>query len=82
MTMTPINRIPMEADSGTLNAIVRGELDNRDINSLTDMITEFNTHDQSENGLSITLDWAMQIRQELGYSWSECIDAAMILYYG
>jgi hypothetical protein len=80
--MTPINRIPMEADSGTLNAIVRGELDNRDINSLTDMITEFNHHDQSENGLSCTLDWAMQIRQELGYSWSECIDAAMILYYG
>jgi hypothetical protein len=82
MTMTPIYRIPLEADSPTLHTIVRSEIDQKGSIALTDIMREACTHDSNDDSVSVMLDWAMQIRQELGYSWSECIDAAMILYYG
>lgn len=82
MTMQPINRIPLEAESPTLHAIVQGELRNRAVISLSEQLESLFTHDDSEKGLECTLDWAMQIRSELGIDWSSAIDAAMTLFYG
>ena len=82
MTMIPIHRIPLEADSPTLHAIVRGELDNRDIPKLQSILAEAAGHSANSDHTECMMDWAMQIRWELGISWAECIDAAMILYYG
>jgi hypothetical protein len=39
-------------------------------------------HDKDEDRLSVLLDWAMQIRNEMGISWGESIRAASILFYG
>lgn len=82
MTMTPIHRIPVLNDGVSLADAVRGELDNRDALSLADALRDAVSHDESENGLSVMLDWAMQVRMEFGISWSESIDYAMIAYYG
>jgi hypothetical protein len=82
MTMTPINRIPLEADSPPLHAIVRGELDSRGNRQTAGELQSAIDHCVEETHISCMMDWAMQIRMELGISWGECIDAAMILYYG
>ena len=82
MTMTPINRIPLEADSPALHEIVMGELRNRSVISLEEQVEALITHSADDIHISCTLDWAMQIRAELGIDWSSAIDAAMVLYFG
>jgi hypothetical protein len=81
--MIPIHKIPMEMDSPPLHAIVRGELDGlpRERNTATELQNAI-YHSRDENHISCMMDWAMQIRMECGYSWGDCIEAAMILYYG
>ena len=81
--MKAIARIPMEMDSPPLHRMVRGELDAipRERNT-ADELQNAISHSRDEEHISCMMDWAMQIRQELGYSWGDCIDAAMILYYG
>lgn len=83
MGMTPIARIPFEADSPPLHTIVKGELDSLGrYRGIAQALEDAITHDQKEDSLSVMLDWAMQIRNEMGISWGESIDAAMILFYG
>lgn len=80
MINTPIHKIP--ADGNSLAFTVAAELDSRNSISLHEQLESVIAHDNEEKHLSVMLDWAMQIRSELGISWSESIDAAMILYYG
>lgn len=80
--MTPINRIPQMDSETSLAQIVSAELRNRSVIPLAQQLEAAFCHDQSEDGLSCMLDWAMQIRSEFGISWSESIDAAMTLFYG
>ena len=82
--MRPISRIPLEIDSPPLHAIVRGEL-----NSLggkpdaSNSLAELVSHCEGDNEhLQNCMDWAMQIRAELGIDWGSSIEAAMILYFG
>jgi hypothetical protein len=82
MSMTPIHKIPLEADSPSLVSIVKGELDMHGAWNIPQAFLNSLAHDQNEDHLSIMMDWAMQIRQEMGISWGECINAASILYYG
>ena len=81
--MTPIHKIPFEVDTPPLHALVHGEIDGRATRSVAELMTELVEHSGSNSEhIGITLDWAMQIRTEMGISWAECIDAAMILYFG
>lgn len=82
MTMTPINRIPKEGNS--LEFIVAAERDSgiHSVIPLPEQLEALFTHSGDENALSITLDWAMEIRNSQGISWSESIDIAMTLYFG
>ena len=82
--MTPINRIPLDATlMPSLEALVQRELEGRDTRALGDLMIELADHAAgNETHISITLDWAMEIRDRMGISWAECIDAAMILYFG
>lgn len=81
--MTPINRIPIiNSDKGvTLVDTVRSEMPTPPL-MLSDQLDELTTHDDSEAGLTVTLDWAMQLRTEFGIDWSTAISVAMTLYYG
>jgi hypothetical protein len=64
----------------TLSQIVNAErIGHIDIK---DSIIDCFSHDETETHLSIMLDWAMQIRNDLGIEWGECIRISSILYYG
>lgn len=80
--MTPINRIP-QMDSN-LQFMIAAEMDRTDYHAipLAEQLEALHSHDEKEDSLSCTLDWAMQIRMEFGLSWSECIDLAMTFFYG
>jgi hypothetical protein len=82
MTMTPIHKIPLESDSPPLHAIVRDELGIDGKWTIQDAFLNSLVHDKDEDRLSVLLDWAMQIRNEMGISWGESIRAASILFYG
>lgn len=82
MSMTPIHKIPLEADSPSLVSMVKGELDMHGSWNISQAFLNSLAHDQKEDSLSVMMDWAMQIRNEMGISWGECINAASILYYG
>lgn len=83
MSMTPIHRIPKGDSEQTLAMTVYGELGAKGMPvSLAEILEAMHSHTLDENHLSITLDWAMEIRNSLGISWSESIDAAMTLYFG
>lgn len=80
MTMTPIHRIPLGDD--TLALTVSRELDSLGEYSFAFEMKETLRHSDDESANTIMMDWAMQIRMELGISWGECIRAASILFYG
>ena len=82
MSMTPIRRIPQMDSALPLSAIVSAELQNRPNLTLHEILGEMLLHDSDSDSFGCMMDWAMQIRQEFGISWAECIDAASILYYG
>jgi hypothetical protein len=84
MTMTPINRIPQGDSDLTLAKLVSHELSNlgRGDSPIGDMLAQLIDHDGNQDSLSCCMDWAMQIRAELGIDWGSAIDAAMILFYG
>lgn len=77
--ITPINRIPLEN-------MTEGELMNSEPTdqpySPEDGLVALLDHDDNPVSLSITLDWAMQLRDRTGRDWGECIRVAMIAYYG
>lgn len=82
MSMTPIHRIPQMDSDMPLSAVLALELNSRSRISAHEQIESMISHSSDENHLSITMDWAMQIRSEFGISWSESIDLAMLLYFG
>jgi hypothetical protein len=84
MTQTPIHRIPLEADSPALHAIVKGELNSLNLNDIPvgDSLAQLIDHDGNADSLNCCMDWAMQIRAELGIDWGAAIQAAMVLFYG
>jgi hypothetical protein len=84
MTMTPIHRIP-QGDSGqTLGKTVSDEIQSLGYGGIPvgDSLAQLIDQDGNQETLGICMDWAMQIRAELGISWGESIQAAMVLLYG
>lgn len=85
MPMRPINRIPLEIDSPPLHTIVHGELNslgsgNSDAaNSIGELLSHSGGDSESINAC---MDWAMQIRSEMGIDWGSAVEAAMVLYFG
>lgn len=80
--MTPINRIPQLDSELPLNALIAGEMKN-DNPEIGDMLRELADHARgNQEHLSCTMDWAMQIRDELGIDWGNAIEVAMTLYFG
>lgn len=84
MTMTPIHRIPKGDSEYTLAKTVSLEIQNLGYEGITtgDSLAQLIDHDGNEDTLSCCMDWAMEIRDSLGISWGESIQAAMILFYG
>lgn len=82
MAMTPIHKIPTDNSTLTLAGIVNEELGMHGGWDIPEAFLNSLAHDRKEDSLSCMMDWAMQIRQEMGISWGECIRAASILYYG
>jgi hypothetical protein len=79
--MTPIHRIPKEGNS--LEFIVAAERDMGLGNpEVGDILAELIDHSGNQESLSITLDWAMEIRNSQGISWGESISLAMTLFFG
>lgn len=82
--MRPISRIPLEIDSPPLHTIVHGELQSLGIGNseVGNSMGELLSHCEDSESLNDCMDWAMQIRSELGIDWGSAIEAAMILYFG
>lgn len=40
------------------------------------------TRASNEEGISVQLDWAMQIRQATSYDWATCLYVAGVFFYG
>lgn len=68
----------------TLAQLVNSELTNLGYHGIPagDSLAQLIDHDGNQETLGCCLDWAMQIRAELGIDWGEAIQAAMILFYG
>jgi len=79
--MRPINRIPLEADAPPLHAIVKGELGTDTPSALNELVALIH-YSKDDDSINTTLDWAMQIRDELGIDWASAIRVAGIMYYG
>lgn len=81
--MRPIPRIPT---NGTPIAVtVHSELESLGIgnSNASNSLAELLSHCDGDNDhLQNCMDWAMQIRAELGIDWGSAIEAAMILYFG
>jgi hypothetical protein len=83
--MRPIARIPLEIDSPPLHTIVHGELkslgagESNPSNSMGELLSHCDGNDEH---LQLCMDWAMQIRSEMGIDWGSAIEAAMVLYFG
>lgn len=95
MTNTPIHRIPLEADSSPLHQIVQAELNGRQTTTAAELLAALhysrvrldggvlgNSALTQEQALTCLLDWAMQIRSELGIDWASSLNAASVLYFG
>lgn len=80
--MIPIHRIPKLDSESSFEQVLSAELQNRRKISLWEQLEGMHSHTKNEDALSITLDWAMEIRNTQGISWSESIDIAMTLYFG
>jgi hypothetical protein len=92
MGMRPIHRIPQLDNEGkTLASIVQGELGGMPPMAHPAISAELlaalhysgpGNPEKQEEFLECFLDWAMQIRSELGIDWGMALKAASILYYG
>ncbi len=81
MTNTPIYRIPLE--DMTEGQMINAEVDaGQTFGSIESEITQLIDHSDDENALSVTLDWAMQIRNRTGQDWGTCIRVASTAYFG
>ena len=80
MAMQAIARIPLDAETPNIATLV----ENREFDAeIGDKLRELADHAAgNQMHLSNCMDWAMQIRDNLGITWGECIDAAMTLYFG
>lgn len=78
MTNTPIYRIPRDPEV-SLQEIINAEAPHLNIEN---SMTALHDHCDDENSLSITLDWAAQLRDETGCDWGTAIDTAMTMYFG
>lgn len=82
MTMTTIHRIPkLDSDDITMARVINTELDNWQ-SPLDAILRDMGLEDNTEEHLSVCLDWAMEIRMEFGISWAECLHVAQVLYFG
>lgn len=80
--MKPIHKIPMMDSEFTLAQIVNMELIDDGNGFFTqNVLTDLIDHDETD-GFDVMMDWAMQIRSELGIGWGESLRAASVLYYG
>lgn len=86
MGMKPIHRIPQLDSEGTLAQTVSGELKTMpprpDFSITSELIAGIHYNGDNEEHLECWLDWAMQIRSELGIDWGTALKIASILYYG
>jgi serine/threonine protein phosphatase PrpC len=80
MTMTPIHRIPVDGNS--VAALVSAEIHDNVIADFATQMRDTLTHNDSNDANTVMMDWAMQIRSELGIDWATCIYVASVLYYG
>lgn len=79
MTMTPINRIPLAGMTE------QGMIDSETASvewEIGDALAALIDHTGDQNALSITLDWAMQLRERAGCDWGTAIRVGMIAYFG
>lgn len=81
MTMTPIHRLPRDSEVSLVESIADEKIENTPIRIALSMLI---LRDEGEDSthLSITLDWAAQIRDETGFDWGTCIRYAQIAYFG
>lgn len=81
MTNTPINRIPLDeyTEMQLINSETRKETS---FLSPGDALTVLIDHTGDQTHISLTLDWAMQLRERTGQDWGTCIEVAMTLYFG
>lgn len=77
MPMTPIHRIPLNADT-TLTQIIESEGPHACADDVMIEMTEHSAGMHTE----VTMDWAAQIRDETGMDWGTCISTAMTMYFG
>lgn len=70
----------MEGDSPSLAKMVEDETPGS--YTAIAQLAELIEHSQSDQHLTCALDWAMQIRSELGIDWGSSIRAASVLYFG
>jgi hypothetical protein len=76
--MTPIHRIPRE-DSPSLVRIIDVEGPHPEAG---DALAQLIDHTGDQQAISITLDWAAQLRDDTGRAWGECISTAMTMFFG
>lgn len=81
MTNTPIHRIPLED-------MTEGQMINAEVGagavfgSIFEEMSDLVAHSQDEKALSITMDWAAQIRDRTGCAWGTAIAVASTAYFG
>jgi hypothetical protein len=47
-----------------------------------DALAQLVDHTGDQQAINTTLDWAMQLRDETGRDWGECISTAMTMFFG
>jgi hypothetical protein len=77
--MTPIHRIPRDSPE-TLTELI--DLEGPHDKGIRATLYDAADHDSKDDSLGIMLDWAMQLRDETGRDWGQCISTAMTLFYG
>jgi hypothetical protein len=78
--ITPIHRIPL--DEYTEMQLINSETRETPFSEPGDALTVLIDHTGDQNHISLTLDWAMQLREKTGQDWGTCIEVAMTLYFG
>jgi hypothetical protein len=76
--MTPIHRIPRDGDTTLTQTI-----DTEGPHPMPgDALAHLVDHTGDQQAINTTLDWAMQLRDETGRDWGECISTAMTMFFG
>lgn len=83
MTMTPIHRIPRTSDA-SIEMIVEAEsrMLKPGMRISDAFIDAIDTRPEADSHNAIMMDWAAQLRMELGIDWASCLRIAAIMYFG